>query len=60
MVEVQIVKSIVDLFKSLIEIADGRTKAKRDSFDRTFKPLCERMEVVAKDYTAGRVAAWQK
>jgi hypothetical protein len=51
-IDIQIAKSIVDLFKAVIDIADGRTKAKRDSFNRTFKPLYERMEAIAKEYYA--------
>jgi hypothetical protein len=52
MIEVATLKSIVDLFKQLLSIVNGRAKARRDSFDRTFKPLYDRMEIVAKDYYA--------
>lgn len=50
MIEFAALKSVVDLFKQLINISDGRAKVKRDSFERTFKPLYERIEIVAKEY----------
>lgn len=52
MLDLNVVKSIVALFKGVIDIIEGRTKVRRDSFDRTFKPLYDRMEVVAKEYYA--------
>jgi hypothetical protein len=41
---------IVPLFKEIIEFFKGRGAKRRDMFERTFKPLYEALEPVAKDY----------
>jgi hypothetical protein len=52
MIDLAILKSVVDLFNKSLNIIDGRAKIKREHFERMFKPLYERMETIAKEYHA--------
>jgi hypothetical protein len=50
MLEIAMLKSLVDLFKELLNIVDRGAKNRRETFEKTFKPLYERLEPVAKEY----------
>jgi hypothetical protein len=56
-IELAVVKSVVDLFKELLSFIDRAEKNRREMFDRTFKPLYERMEAVAKEYHSALAGA---
>lgn len=50
MIDLAIVKAVVDLFKEFVGLIDQGTKKRCETFDRTCKPLYEKLEGIAKEY----------
>jgi hypothetical protein len=52
MIELATIKAVVDLFKDLVGLVKQREQDKREAFERTCKPLYDRLEIVFKQYYA--------
>jgi hypothetical protein len=52
MIELATIKAVVDLFKEFLGLIEQGEKNKRELFERTCKPLYDRLEVAFKQYYA--------
>src|SRR5580704_14760551 len=57
MLELETFRSVVGLFKEVVGLIDQRNKNKRELFERTCKPLYDRLELIVKDYYAALAVA---